>query len=74
MFGGNTSRVATHLSKCMYYAGLGSNDYLNNYFMPNMYPSSYDYSPKTYASLLLEEYSRQLTVSILFLFPIRQRN
>jgi len=69
MFSGNTSRVANHLSKCIYFAGLGSNDYLNNYFMPNMYSSSYYYSPKTYASTLLEDYSRQLTVSV-YIFSI----
>lgn len=43
---------------------MGSNDYLNNYFMPNLYSSSYEYSPKTFASILLEEYTRQLTVSV----------
>ncbi|ONK57765.1 uncharacterized protein A4U43_C09F3860 [Asparagus officinalis] len=61
MFRGNTTRVHDHLRKCMYLVGMGSNDYLNNYFMPSMYPTSYDYSPKTYASLLIQDYSRQLT-------------
>lgn len=60
---GNSSRVHDHLSKCIYYVGMGSNDYLNNYFMPNLYPTSLDYSPKTYAAVLIADYKRQLTVS-----------
>ncbi|XP_039118391.1 LOW QUALITY PROTEIN: GDSL esterase/lipase At1g33811-like [Dioscorea cayenensis subsp. rotundata] len=61
IFRGNTARVADHLSQCIFFSGMGSNDYLNNYFMPNLYSSSYEYSPKTFASILLEEYTRQLT-------------
>lgn len=72
MFKGNTTKVFDHLSKCIYFAGLGSNDYLNNYFMPNMYPSSYEYSPKAYAANLLDTYSRQLTVSIIISFQLHQ--
>ncbi|CAL9193686.1 unnamed protein product [Musa hybrid cultivar] len=61
MFRGNSTRAGDYLGKCIYYMGLGSNDYLNNYFMPTMYPTSREYSPRTYAALLLEDYSRQLT-------------
>lgn len=67
---GNSSRVNNHLSKCIYYVGMGSNDYLNNYFMPNLYPTSLDYSPKTYAAVLIADYKRQLTVSKPSLSPI----
>ncbi|XP_020106813.1 GDSL esterase/lipase At1g33811-like [Ananas comosus] len=61
IFRGNTTRLADYVSKCIFYVGMGSNDYLNNYFMPTMYSTSYDYTPKTYAALLLQDYSRQLT-------------
>ncbi|KAM0940744.1 putative triacylglycerol lipase [Dioscorea sansibarensis] len=61
IFRGNTTRVSDHLSKCIFFSGMGSNDYLNNYFMPNLYASSYEYSPKTFSAILLEEYTRQLT-------------
>lgn len=64
MFRGNTTRVTEYLGKCIYFMGMGSNDYLNNYFMPAIYSTSQDYSPKTYAALLIQDYSRQLTVSI----------
>ncbi|KAL5993295.1 hypothetical protein ACLOJK_014219 [Asimina triloba] len=59
--GGNANRVNRYLSRCIFSVGMGSNDYLNNYFMPYLYSTSYEYSPKTYADVLLEEYSRQLT-------------
>lgn len=62
-FRGDTNALNSHLSKCILYSGMGSNDYLNNYFMPDYYSSSSDYTPKAYAALLLQDYSRQLTVS-----------
>ncbi|XP_077231745.1 GDSL-like Lipase/Acylhydrolase superfamily protein [Tasmannia lanceolata] len=61
MWRGNTSGVNEYLSKCIYYVVMGSNDYLNNYFMPNYYTTSVQYSPRTYAALLLQDYERQLT-------------
>ncbi|KAJ3683202.1 hypothetical protein LUZ60_013429 [Juncus effusus] len=60
IFRGDSARLGEYLRKCIYYSGMGSNDYLNNYFMPNMYPSSYQYTPKVYAALLLRDYSQQL--------------
>lgn len=44
----------------------GSNDYINNYLMPNLYASSRTYTPEAFANLLLNHYSRQLQV---FPFP-----
>lgn len=41
----------------------GSNDYINNYLMPSMYPSSFRYSPPDFANLLLDRYARQIVVS-----------
>ncbi|CAI0555995.1 unnamed protein product [Linum tenue] len=38
----------------------GSNDYINNYLMPAIYSSSYNYSPPQFANLLLNNYARQL--------------
>ncbi|CAI0419418.1 unnamed protein product [Linum tenue] len=42
--------------------GMGSNDYLNNYFMSNFYTTSSDYTPKAFASVLLQDYANQLAV------------
>lgn len=62
-FRGDTNALNSYLSRCLFYSGMGSNDYLNNYFMPNFYTTSSDYTAKAYAAVLLKDYSRQLTVS-----------
>ncbi|KAJ4975870.1 hypothetical protein NE237_000976 [Protea cynaroides] len=57
---GDQNTAADHLSKCMYSVGMGSNDYLNNYFMPLVYSSSRRYTPEQYADVLIQQYSQQL--------------
>ncbi|KAL0310589.1 UNVERIFIED_CONTAM: GDSL esterase/lipase [Sesamum angustifolium] len=59
---GGEDAAATYLSKCIYSVGVGSNDYLNNYFMPLIYSTSRRYSPEQYATLLIQEYGQQLRV------------
>ncbi|KAK9065424.1 hypothetical protein SSX86_016807 [Deinandra increscens subsp. villosa] len=54
---GDEDSAANHLRQCIYSIGLGSNDYLNNYFMPNYYQTSSQYTPQEYASVLIEQYS-----------------
>ncbi|KAL2538924.1 GDSL esterase/lipase [Forsythia ovata] len=39
---------------------MGSNDYLNNYLLPN-YPTRSQYNAPQYADLLVQQYSQQLT-------------
>ncbi|XP_020597494.1 GDSL esterase/lipase At1g33811 [Phalaenopsis equestris] len=60
LFQRNETKLYDHLSKCIFFVGMGSNDYLNNYFMPNYYTTSSDFSPKTYSAVLLDDYSRLL--------------
>ncbi|KDP45644.1 hypothetical protein JCGZ_17251 [Jatropha curcas] len=60
-FRGDGNALNTYLTKCIFYSGMGSNDYLNNYFMPNFYTTSSDYTPKAFAAVLLQDYTRQLT-------------
>ncbi|OMO93936.1 Lipase, GDSL [Corchorus capsularis] len=57
---GDEDTAANYLSKCIYSIGLGSNDYLNNYFMPALYSTSRQYTPEQYAEVLIQEYTRQL--------------
>ncbi|KAL3744024.1 hypothetical protein ACJRO7_013300 [Eucalyptus globulus] len=57
ILGGNES---AYLNKCIYTVGMGSNDYLNNYFMPNIYPTSSMYTPEQYADVLIKQYKQQL--------------
>ncbi|XP_009605870.1 GDSL esterase/lipase At1g71691-like [Nicotiana tabacum] len=52
--------VAQALAKCMFFVGMGSNDYLNNYLMPN-YDTKNRYNPQQYANLLVQQYSQQLS-------------
>jgi len=53
---GSKAKANEHLNKCLYWVGLGSNDYLNNYFTPEHYNSSKDYTPEQYATLLIDQY------------------
>ncbi|KAL8482340.1 hypothetical protein ACS0TY_028494 [Phlomoides rotata] len=54
------SNLRTHLSSSIAVLVFGSNDYINNYLMPTMYPSSFNYSPSQFANLLINRYARQL--------------
>ncbi|CAM8994798.1 unnamed protein product [Rhodiola kirilowii] len=57
---GSAQAAADHLSRCIVSIGLGSNDYLNNYFMPLVYSSSRRYTPDQWADLLIQQYSQNL--------------
>ncbi|XP_038995644.1 GDSL esterase/lipase At1g29670-like [Hibiscus syriacus] len=57
---GSEANAADYLSKCIYSIGLGSNDYLNNYFMPLFYSTSRRYNPEQYADVLIQQYTQQL--------------
>ncbi|KAK3027976.1 hypothetical protein RJ639_039329 [Escallonia herrerae] len=52
--------AAQSLARCIYFVGMGSNDYLNNYLMPN-YPTRNQYDGQQYADLLIQQYNGQLT-------------
>ncbi|KAL1209445.1 GDSL esterase/lipase [Cardamine amara subsp. amara] len=49
-----------YLSRSLVILVFGSNDYINNYLMPNLYSSSFRYRPPEFAYLLLNQYARQL--------------
>ncbi|GMI72326.1 hypothetical protein like AT1G29670 [Hibiscus trionum] len=57
---GSEANASNYLSKCVYSIGLGSNDYLNNYFMPLFYSTSRRYNPEQYADVLIQQYTQQL--------------
>ena len=56
---GSDDAAKDHLARCIYYVGMGSNDYAA-YSLNPIKPT-----PDMYASLLIDTYSRQLRVSIL---------
>ncbi|XP_059461936.1 GDSL esterase/lipase At1g29670-like, partial [Corylus avellana] len=59
--GNHNKSTAEYLSKCIYVVAIGSNDYLNNYFLPQYYPTSTIYTPQQYAVVLNDQLSQQLT-------------
>ncbi|QCD84876.1 zeta-carotene desaturase [Vigna unguiculata] len=56
----SSEKAKEHLNKCLYYVNIGSNDYINNYFLKEHYDSSKKFSPDQYAKVLVKEYSKNL--------------
>jgi hypothetical protein len=59
---GSVDKAQQYLNKCLYYVNIGSNDYINNYFLPQYYPTSLMYSPEQYAEALIQELYLNLLV------------
>ncbi|MED6164064.1 hypothetical protein PIB30_086147 [Stylosanthes scabra] len=51
---GSMDKAQEHLRKCLYYVNIGSNDYINNYFQSQLYPTSQVYTPTQYAEFLIQ--------------------
>ena len=66
LLGNNESLAPAYLNKCIYSVAIGNNDYLNNYFMPQFYPTSRLYNQEQYATVLVQQLSQQLLVSTNF--------
>lgn len=60
---GSSESATDYLSKCFYSVGMGDNDYINNYFQPDYYPSSLLYTPEQFAEVLIHQFSLQIEVS-----------
>ncbi|KAJ0641649.1 putative triacylglycerol lipase [Helianthus annuus] len=56
----NRTFTDENLRKCIYIVNIGSNDYINNYFIPTEYAAGRLYTPNQYAELLIRQYSQQL--------------
>ncbi|KAL6658773.1 hypothetical protein ACP70R_002813 [Stipagrostis hirtigluma subsp. patula] len=52
--------AAGRLARSIVFVGMGSNDYLNNYLLPN-YDTRRRYDPQQFAGLLVRRYAAQLT-------------
>uniref|UniRef100_A0A0E0L2N2 GDSL esterase/lipase n=1 Tax=Oryza punctata TaxID=4537 RepID=A0A0E0L2N2_ORYPU len=57
---GGAGKLAPSLARSIFYVGMGSNDYLNNYLMPN-YNTRNEYNGDQYSTLLVQQYTKQLT-------------
>ncbi|KDP21165.1 hypothetical protein JCGZ_21636 [Jatropha curcas] len=49
-----------YLSQCLYSVGMGNNDYINNYFLPQYYNTSQEYTLQQFTTLLIQQYKQQL--------------
>ncbi|XP_055804670.1 GDSL esterase/lipase At1g29670-like isoform X2 [Solanum dulcamara] len=63
---GNNILAMEYLSKCIYIVQMGNNDYINNYLLPQLYPSSHLYKPEQFATILIQQYSEQLKTLYLY--------
>ncbi|CAO2814028.1 unnamed protein product [Amaranthus hypochondriacus] len=57
MSGRNMTR---YLEKSIAFMWFGTNDYINNYLMPLLYDSSFNYKPPEFANLLLTRYAQEI--------------
>ncbi|CAI0475443.1 unnamed protein product [Linum tenue] len=57
---GNEEAVSNRLKQCLYYVNIGSNDYINNYFLPQFSNASKEYSPGIFAFRLVGRYYEQI--------------
>lgn len=60
---GGERNLSQYLARSIVVMVFGSNDYINNYLLPPLYPTSYNYTPEEYANNLLDRYTRQILVS-----------
>ncbi|KAL0321327.1 UNVERIFIED_CONTAM: GDSL esterase/lipase [Sesamum radiatum] len=60
LLGLNATRAREYLNKCLYIVNIGNDDYINNYLMPHVYPTSTLYTPDQFAEILIQQYSQQL--------------
>ncbi|CAI0475311.1 unnamed protein product [Linum tenue] len=57
---GDNETAAEHLNACVYYMAIGSNDYLNNYFLPDHYKTSNEFSVEEFATHLISTYGDRI--------------
>ncbi|KAH6833826.1 hypothetical protein C2S53_009835 [Perilla frutescens var. hirtella] len=52
--------VSMHLGNALVFVDMGTNDYLNNYLKPGLYPSGLIYTSREFADLLTEQFRQQI--------------
>lgn len=74
LLGQNASAMASYLNKVLVVVSIGSNDYLNNYLRPDLYPTSSQYTPLAFSNLLVQQIAQQLVVPFFFLLHCSNLN
>ncbi|KAK7332118.1 hypothetical protein VNO80_28866 [Phaseolus coccineus] len=59
---GGSNKAKKYLSKCLYYMRIGTNDYYGNYFLPQVFSTSRDFTTDQYAEDLVRRYSRYMKI------------
>ncbi|KAL6546454.1 hypothetical protein OROMI_022175 [Orobanche minor] len=59
LLGNNQTAVNIYLNKCLYVVNMGSNDYLNNYYVTRL-PTRQLYTPEQFAEILIKKLTQQL--------------
>ncbi|KAL2341057.1 hypothetical protein Fmac_008997 [Flemingia macrophylla] len=59
---GGDEKAELYLSKGLYYMLIGNNDFINNYFLPQYYPSSRIYTLAQFVELLVHNYTQYIQV------------
>lgn len=57
---GGWEKANEYLSKCLYHVNIGSSDYINNYFLPQIYPTSQQFTLDQYADDLIARLSQNI--------------
>ncbi|CAH2066783.1 unnamed protein product [Thlaspi arvense] len=57
---GGAVAIADSVTRSLFFIGMGSNDYLNNYLMPN-FPTRNQFNAQQFGDLLVQHYANQLT-------------
>ncbi|ERN00752.1 hypothetical protein AMTR_s00106p00130290 [Amborella trichopoda] len=65
----NTTTLSAHLAKSVFIIAIGSNDYMNNYLLPELYSSSAQFTPLAFSDMLVRQLAQQLMVGILVISP-----
>lgn len=73
ILGGGTA-AHKYLNKCMFTVGIGSNDFINNYFMPDVFRTSELYSLDRFVATLIDQYSQHLQVSDIYIYSFSSIN
>ncbi|XP_022643055.1 GDSL esterase/lipase At5g45670 [Vigna radiata var. radiata] len=58
----DANRTEVYLKRCIYSIGIGSEDYLSNYFLTQLYRTGTQYPPDRFADLLTQQYAQFLRV------------
>lgn len=63
----NANALSQYLAKSIVIMVTGNNDYINNYLMPALYRTSFNYTAQEFGNILINSYTQQILVIFLLL-------